>query len=314
MKPSRQIWSISRASARDYCESLVRQKDRSSYIINKYVPAQGQDAYMGLRAFNLETAKICDSFTQPALAKVRLDFWKTAVRTSFQTEKESQPVCALLSTFAFTKSPLLTLIQSRETVFARSNVLFRDLDDMAAYGEGTFSQLNYSTLELLYSLFPQAGEYIKSNSELDSHINTIMAHLGQAIGITSLIKATLFYSAKRNFVPLPVDIMASHGVSPQSLIDQSQDVLQSKELSDVVFETATRANDHIISANSLLSTLLSELKTVPDPVKIAAMVGVPAKLYLEQLESHNFNLSKAASSPEWRLPWRSYRFFKKGQF
>lgn len=317
MRPSRALQSVSRQTAREYCDNLVRQKDRSSYILNKYVPADGRDPYLGLRAFNLEVARVCDTFTQPALATVKLDFWRNAVRSDFKNEKDNEPVCMLLSEFPFDKRPLLTLVQSRETVFARSNPLFRDTDDMASYGEGTFSQLNYLTLQLLYSLYPRTSGFIREHSDVDAHVNSIMAHVGQAVGITSLIKATLFYAGRRGFVPLPVDLMAKHGVSPEEVISRHQQdptgLAADDRLNQVVFETATRANDHLISANSLLKTMASELSSVPEAVRIAAMAGVPAKLFLEQLERCDFSLPKLGAA-EWRLPWRSYRFWSTAQF
>jgi NADH dehydrogenase [ubiquinone] 1 alpha subcomplex assembly factor 6 len=82
---------------------------------------------------------------------------------------------------------------------------------------------------------------------------------------------------------------------------------------DVVFETATRANDHIISAQSIMKELKAELGgSLPDTVVLTAMGAIPTQLYLERLEKANFNLlDPRLSRSEWRLPWRSYRVYMK---
>ena len=73
------------------------------------------------------------------------------------------------------------------------------------------------------------------------------------------------------------------------------------QLSNAVFEIATRANDHLITANTHLQKLkdISILPFVPI---------VPHRLFLQQLEKKNFNLldSKVHRTNPLTILWKTY--------
>jgi NADH dehydrogenase [ubiquinone] 1 alpha subcomplex assembly factor 6 len=308
--------------ARSYCENLVREKDRSSYILNSYVPKQARDAFIAIRSFNIDTARVSDTVSRPEIAKMRFEFWKSAIQKVFSPSQTvpQEPVAVLLanclrnSNITLSKRFFITLIQTREAYLG--NPPFRNLDAMASYGEGTYSQLNYLTQEALYSVSPTTSRFLNEHGELVEQVENIVAHIGQATGITSFLRGFGFYVSRKGFVPLPVDIMAKHNVSQESILQtmagDSKRVMLDPAVSEVVFETATRANDHLISASTLLENLKTSLHgSIPDAILVPAMVSIPAKLYLERLENCNFDVvhSKLAKS-EWRLPYRSYKCYR----
>lgn len=308
--------------ARQYCLKLLSEQDRSSYVLQSYIPRQARDAFIGVRAFNIETGKIADNVKKPEFAKMRFEFWKSLIQKALSPSLTSQslhnipaePVAILLAhanavdNIALSKRFFITALQTRETFM--NNPPFRSIDKMASYGEGTYSQLNYLTQELLYSIAPTSSQFLNENPKIVEELETIVAHIGQATGIATFLRGYNFFVTRKRFVPLPVDIMAKYSISQEQVL---RGEISDHALSDIVFETATRANDHLISARTYLNDLNTEKlgNTIPDAMFLPAMTSIPVQLYLEKLEKHNFNiLNPKLAKNEWRLPYRSYKAYK----
>lgn len=237
----------------------------------------------------------------------------------------------------------ITLIQSRETYSLLPS--FRSLDSMASYGEGTFSQVNYLLQEACYSVNKQVDDFLREYPQIDELGNKMVAHVGQATGIASLLKGFV-YHGRKGWIVLPVDLLAKHDLSQHTLSKmfnemnnasamasdngggnkspevKIEDIVSPQvrqKLSDIVFESATRANDHIISASSTLKDLKLQLSNnVPDAIFVPALNVVPTKLYLERLEQHNFDILNPKllnqKGSDWKLPYRSYKAYKLRSF
>jgi NADH dehydrogenase [ubiquinone] 1 alpha subcomplex assembly factor 6 len=318
--------SMSVESARNHCLELLKNTDRSSYLLKSYIPKPALDAYIGVRALNIDLARVADTVTKPELAKLRLEFWKSAVQKIYQGSDKAprEPACILLAHaleagMILSKRYFLTLIQTREQFIA--NPPFRTLDSMASYGEGTYSQLNYLTQELALSVSPGAQKLINdlATSTLEESLRTIAAHIGQATGIAAYIRGFKFYVGNKTFVPLPVSLMTDNNISQQQVIDLSAGRLEgdmakevANKLSNVVFETATRANDHLLSAQSILMELKRDtgLAKLPNGLFVPLLSAVPVHLFLERLEKANFDVSNLKLANDWRLPYRSYKSYK----
>ncbi|ANB15551.1 hypothetical protein AWJ20_3179 [Sugiyamaella lignohabitans] len=267
---------------------------------------------------------------------MRFEFWKSAIQKVFASVNNSsvavpsEPVALLLAhclgknaapaQIELSKRFFITILQTRETYAGYPP--FRNLDAMASYGEGTYSQLNYLTQEALYSISPTTSKFLNENPQLIDQVNDIVAHIGQATGITSMLRGFPFFVGAKGFVPLPVDLLTKHNISQESILQAARAHQESQQpdtpkqtkleldpaISDIVFETATRANDHLISASTLFANLKSTLDgSVPDAIFVPTMTSIPAKLFLEKLEKCNFDpVHPDLTKPEWRLPFRSY--------
>ncbi|CAN6621781.1 hypothetical protein TRVA0_008S02762 [Trichomonascus vanleenenianus] len=315
-------------SARDQCIKLLSEQDRSSYVLRSYIPAKARDAFIAVRAFNLETARAVDSASRVEFAKMKIEFWKSVVQKALSPSLISlksvpaEPVAVLLGSAALndkiqlSKRFLITLLQTRETY--ASNPPFRNVDAMASYGEGTYSQLNYLTQEALYSVSPKVTEFLNEHPPLIEQVDTIMAHIGQATGIATFLRGFEYFARHKDFVALPVDMMTRHGVSQEAVLNYFRGNAEHLHpgVSEVVYETATRANDHIISARTLLDNLRETLKgSIPDAMFVPAMNAIPVVLYLEKLEKHNFDVTnRGLKKQEWRLPYRSFKAYKLRRF
>ena len=116
------------------------------------------------------------------------------------------------------------------------------LDSLLAHAESTSSTLNYLLLRLL-SLH---------TSDLLSHA---ASHMGVAQTITTLLRALPYHAAQRRMV-IPAEITAKHGVNQEAVfrsiggrgVDAEEN---GKRLEEAVFELATVANDHVLTAREM---------------------------------------------------------------
>lgn len=321
--------SLSVESARTHCQQLLSEQDRSSLVLHSYVAPPARDAFLAVRAFNIDTGRIGDTTKKAELARFRFEFWRSTIQKVFAARSTAsvpqEPVAVLMAAsltnrdhpITLSKRFLITLLQTREAHV--TNPPFRTLDAMASYGEGTHSQLGYLLQEMLYSVSPKATAFLDENPSIAEEAHDVVAHIGQATGIASLLRGFSFY-ASRGFVPLPVQLLTQHGLSQDEVLrfmaGEKEGSSISASLSDVVYETATRANDHLISASSILARIKDQLgNTLPDAIMVPALAAVPTKLFLERLEKANFDLAnpklmkKGANSGDWKLPYRSYKAY-----
>lgn len=118
------------------------------------------------------------------------------------------------------------------------------LDSLLAHAESTSSTLNYLLLRLL-SLH---------TSDLLSHA---ASHMGVAQTITTLLRALPYHAAQRRMV-IPAEITAKHEVNQEAVfrsiggggVDAEEN---GKRLEEAVFELATVANDHVLTAREMFN-------------------------------------------------------------
>lgn len=266
------------ATARKACLEALRQYDKSSYVLSAYVPEPARDAYIAIRAFNLELSKITGSdpnqvnqrlksslgFTSTDL---RIKFWEDMLLKLFQDPFADrvigEPVGILLrdalrNELKFDPSHFDQMLSTRNDFLQRQE--FRTVDEVCSYGEGQFSQLNYLEQDLLLSdqISPSTVSLVEQNDGIAILMREICAHLGQATGVATIVLATQYYARHTNRIYLPVDVMASYDLSQEDLLRLFQgheDIDKERittQLKDVVYETCITANDHLLTARSKL--------------------------------------------------------------
>ncbi|KAF5093119.1 hypothetical protein D0Z03_002543 [Geotrichum reessii] len=326
--------TLSVESARAHCLNLLKEQDRSSYVLHSYVAPPARDAFLAIRAFNIDTAKIGDTVSKAEIAQFRFEFWRATIQKVFSAKKSTrevpqEPVAVLMAhsllqkdyPITMSKRFFITLLQTREKHV--TNPPFRTIDSLASYGEGTHSQLNYLLQEILYSVSPKTTTYLNEYPEIAEQCHDIVAHIGQATGIAAMLRGFTFY-ASRGFVPLPVQLLNKKDLSQDGVLrflageTDGVDPQTAVKLSDIVFETATRANDHLITAATMLGQVKESLdNTLPDAIMVPALASIPTKLFLERLEKYDFDIvnSKlmkkgATGGDNWKLPYRSFKAYK----
>lgn len=283
-------------SAREDINTLLEKHDRSSYILAQYIPEPARDAFLAIRAFNLEINKISDGGNNASsvsanaskqlsssmgisTSDIKFKFWSDLLAKIFNDPMSDRNVgepIAILIRDALRNDLNLDISYFHQFLQTRKHFLevksFQTTDDICSYGEGTYSQLNYLTQGLLLSpsISPSAISLLEHSSSLQAKISDISAHIGQATAIGSMILGLKYYASTRNQVTLPVDLMTKFDLSQESLLRLSQGHLKENldiksvrdKLKNVIYETAVTANDHILSARDKLSKSREEIVSI----------------------------------------------------
>ena len=84
-------------------------------------------------------------------------------------------------------------------------------------------------------------------------------------------------------------------------------------LRDVVFEVATLANDHLLTADKMIKDAGGRSAIDKNGAWGTLMGAVPTKAFLERLERVDFDIfHPSLVRREWKLPWRVYWAFNRG--
>lgn len=334
------------ASARKFCLDMLRRYDTPSSLLLPYIPRHARDAYIALRAFNIDVARTADTTSTPTIGAMRLQFQRDAATKSLAGTPPKQPIAILLAEAAaqlsdatdgkakFSKSWLMRLIDTREKYL--DNRPFPTLESLESYAENTYSTLLYLTLQAL----PMA-------SITADHV---ASHIGKASGIAAVLRGLPLlafpgppnaHSNQGQFggdvgatrpgsVTLPLDVMAEAGVREEDVLRNGSNA---RGLRDAVFQVATRANDHLITARQMMENVRAGQDAGHDfehgdeeehayaPIKgneespgqeINRALGVymPAvatQIWLDRLQQHDFDIfSPKLRVTDWRLPWKAY--------
>ena len=366
-------------SAKNYCSGLLqyvtfsfiqtlhlliklycRKFDSPSYTLLAFIPPSAQPAYLALRAFNIETSRVADNVSTPTVGAMRLQFWRDNVTRAFTGSPPKEPVSILLShaladldarsggTAKMSKSWLIRIIGEREKYL--NNAPYPTLESLEKYGENTYSTLLYLTLQAL-----------PMGSITADHI---ASHIGKAVGIAAVLRGLPLVAfppppnhhsnssplggtlnaerRSQGSVTLPLDVMASTGVRDEDVLRKGAGA---EGLRDAVFEVATRASDHLITARQMLKNVYAgkdidhafeyeaeeghdyEVQTSKgsgkaeqqiEEVNKAFGVFMPAvatRLWLDKLQKLDFDVFREElRRRDWKLPWKAYFAHRKRMF
>jgi NADH dehydrogenase [ubiquinone] 1 alpha subcomplex assembly factor 6 len=269
-QPTSQISSTEELeSARKYCLGLLRKYDTPSSLLLPYVPSHARDAYVALRAFNIDVARTADTTSTSTIGSMRLQFQRDAISKALAGTPPKQPVALLLAKAAenvanmtdgrstFSKSWFMRIIDTREKYL--SNPPYQDVAALESYAENTYSTLHYLTLQAL-----------PMSSLTADHV---ASHIGKATGIAAVLRGLPLIAfpgppnahsnqsgqlagdvgaSRQGAVMLPLDIMAECGVREEDVLRNGA---QAHGLRDAVFAVATRANDHLITARQMITNV-----------------------------------------------------------
>ncbi|MCJ1474864.1 hypothetical protein MMC13_003524 [Lambiella insularis] len=352
------------SSATSYCTDLLRKYDSPSYTLLPFIPAAAQPAYLAIRAFNLETARIADNVSTPEIGALRLQFWRDNITRTFAGTPPKQPVSLLLAhalsdlrrrtdgAHGLSKSWFMRAIAAREQYL--NNAPYPTVGDLEKYAESTYSTLLYLTLQVL-----------PLNSITADHL---ASHIGKAAGIVAVLRGLPLLAfppppnhhsnsvglgvveqrrvrAQQGVATLPLDIMAEVGLREEDVLRKGA---EAEGLRDAVFQVATRASDHLITARSMLQNLrkgedvghafehedeeehqyglihrspqTASGKMAVQNAEVEQAFGVlmPAVgtgLWLDKLQKLDFDIFREElRRREWKLPWKAYFAYRRRMF
>ncbi|MCJ1317834.1 hypothetical protein MMC15_003161 [Xylographa vitiligo] len=257
------------SSAKAYCTDLLRKYDSPSYTLLPFISPSAQSAYLAIRAFNLEIARIADHVSTPQVGALRLQFWKDNITRTFACSPPKQPVSLLLasalsalrteSSAGLSKSWFMRVIAAREQYL--NNAPYATLEDLEKYAESTYSTLLYLTLQAL-PLHSVTADHVASHVGKAAGIVTVLRGLpllafpappnhhsnSKGLGSVELQRSR----AQQGVVTLPLDVMAEVGLREEDVLRKGA---EAEGLRDAVFKVATRASDHLITARTMLENL-----------------------------------------------------------
>ncbi|KAL4891294.1 Squalene/phytoene synthase [Aspergillus ambiguus] len=344
-------------AAQRYCMELLSKYDRPSYTLSSFIPRHAQPFYLALRALNVSLSMIPDTTSSYTIGLMRLQFWRDAVSKTLSGSPPKEPIAILLASAIadlhdrtqgrarISKGWLNRMINAREQTL--TNDPYPNIAALESYAENTYSTLMYLTLSAL-----------PMTSVTADHV---ASHIGKAAGIAAVLRGLPLVAfppppsnqpgqaagagimtggAKQGAVMLPLEVMAQAGVKEEDVFRQGA---EAPGLRDAVFTVATRASDHLITVQQMLSNLRAgrdvghdfehegeegheygseydisssqRPETPLDEVNRAFGVFMPAvatRLWLDKLESFDFDIFRPELlQSEWKLPWKAYMAYKR---
>ncbi|KAK4178004.1 Squalene/phytoene synthase [Triangularia setosa] len=333
--------------ARDYCLNQLKHGDYEAYLIRQFVPRSAYDGYHALRTLNLELARLPETVSNPTIGRLRIQFWRDTIERIFAGNPPREPIAILLySVIADLKARagdgiassikfwLLRFLKTRERHL--ENRPFVSLAALEDYSENTYATLMYITLA-----------FIPMQS---IHMDHLASHIGKACGIVATLRGIPVLAAPSTLIRgpsganlgntrspallLPLDVMADADLKEEDVFRMGPNA---EGLQDAVFQVATRANDHLITAREMLKNLrlgrgpdhdyehegeaehvyssaAHSVETADADIKRGFGVlleAVAAGDYLKRLESANFDPFMVRKS--WKLPWSLWYALKHEQ-
>ncbi|KAA1477537.1 hypothetical protein DENSPDRAFT_828904 [Dentipellis sp. KUC8613] len=279
-----------------YCRNLVQKRDYEGFLVSQLCPKHKIGGYFALRAFYTELAGLPESVSNVMIGKMRLQFWRDAIRGIADGRPPHHPIALALSDTAqhanLPSYHLRRIVDARESEL--ENPIYLTMDSLTSHAESTSSTSFYLLLSLL-----------NLSSDTYSHA---ASHLGVATGLTTLLRALPYHVSKGRMV-IPAEITAKHDVNQDEVFRKGPHV---QGIEDAVFEFATVANDHLITAREMFKETDGRVPRVAMPVFAA---GLPVGSYLKRLEEVNFDVfHPSLQLRDWKLPWRVWRSYYKCTF
>jgi len=220
--------------AGNYCIEYVKKHDYENFVATLLLPRHYLTHAIALRAFNVELAQVGSQTSEPLAGLMRLQFWREELDCMYDGRAKEQPVATLLGqTLKYTSLSqrwLRSLIDSREHMLHKKR--FSSIEDIETYAEQSNS--------CLYYLILQAGGF--QSAEADH----AASHLGKAEGLLKVVRGVAPL-AKAGTVMLPMALLAEKGVTDEQVLRGES----SQAMSDVIYELACAAHQHLDHARSL---------------------------------------------------------------
>ena len=175
---------------------LVRRADPDRFLSALFAPADRRDALFTLYAFNHETARAQLSSREPAMALIRLQWWREIVEGAVRAHEVASPLSALLADGALDPADLLSVLDAREET-ERSSVA-----DWLRWLRAGPGALAVAAARLLGAENPEA-----------------VRNLGAGYGAAGVLRNTAAL-ARGGLCLLPADLLAAHGLGTDAVVSR----------------------------------------------------------------------------------------------
>jgi len=232
------------ATALDYCLASLKQSDPERYFVCLFSPAEARGALAALYAFNLDVVSTRDLVSEPMIGEIRFQWWRDALKEAGEGEVSAHPIAGPLlqaiNHYRLPVSALLNLLDAR--VFDLYDDPMPTLADLEAYCGETSSAL-FRLSSLILSKGGDAGSA------------DLSGHAGVAIGITALLRAFPWHSARGQSY-IPQEILERHQLG----IDEIRTRVESVRIAAVLDDMRGIARHHLAQSKKWLSQTPGLLK------------------------------------------------------
>jgi 15-cis-phytoene synthase len=193
--------------------ALVRRHDPDRFLTALFAPPDRRDALLTLYAFNHELARAREVTSEPAMALIRLQWWREVVEGEAKRHEVASPVFEAITAGALRPAELLPIIEARETEACAD---FETLEDWRKWLMAGAGGLAVAAASAMGAANPEA-----------------IRPFGAAYGTAGLLRATGMLAA-RGVCLLPRDLLARHDLSPEAFIDDPGSVPARAAQHDIV--------------------------------------------------------------------------------
>lgn len=280
---------------------MVRERDYAAYLTHIAYPRRLQPHFFALRAFYIELASLKDSLSNELVGRVRMQWWRDAIEGVYdvrcgyslpQNRPPKHPITLGLRDAIFdptvaqygslVKDHFLRIIDAREADLA-DPLSPPTLAELEQYAESTSSRMLYLLLNL--------------QGLSDTRVDELFSHLGKAMGLCTLVAslphhthpaprprtggggapglpgskyAPQAYGIPRTpTLPLPLEYLMEQRVVQEDVFRHG---IHARGLRDAIFQTATRANDYLITVRTHIQATFGG--RVPSAAVAPLLLGV----------------------------------------
>uniref|UniRef100_A0A7S2XRQ9 Phytoene synthase n=1 Tax=Attheya septentrionalis TaxID=420275 RepID=A0A7S2XRQ9_9STRA len=282
---------------------LVRTRDFEGYLCGLLMPSHARESYFAVRSLNVELASIKDGRRKrnvggagddPSLAsRLRMQWWREAINGMYEDSPvvEEPSVAGFLSHMS-TSQQHSPIVRSVRRATQSADLTRRFLDRLVDAREADLEQSQMTTLQQLTEYSEETSSSVlylslECAGVRDEDADSAAYHVGVGSGLVSTLRSTVYRAEHHEEVALPVDVMEKYGVEDQFLLSGGQTNDDSKQqqeaLQNAVREVAHLAAAHLARARQLQSR-------VPKAGRPSLLPAVPALMYLQQLQSAQYNV------------------------
>jgi phytoene synthase len=272
----------------DYCQALVRERDRERFLATLFAPAEKRDHLFALYAFDLEIVHVADAVREPMAGEIRFQWWREALAGERAEEARANPVASALrdtiEKHALPAEALITMIDVRQ--FDLLGQPMESRSKLFDYIDATSGKVFEVAARILDGAW-RPGE---------------AAHMaGRVFGLTRLLRNFAFDVAKgRLFVPL--DLLAAHDVHAASILGGEN----SSGLRAVLTELRGRASEELAALRSW---------RLPEQVLPAFLPVATTPLYVARMEKSGYDPFRSdVSLSAFRAQFALWRAARSGKF
>ena len=274
------------AAAYGACEAALRRDDRDRWLAALFVPADKRPFVHALYAFALEIGRVRDVVSDPTIGEIRLQWWRDILEGVAAGEAAARAgghptAVALLDAIARAALPVAPLLQLLE---ARSFDLYDSPMPQRAVLDGYLRGTSTALMQLAATAIDGTGDL------------RALGDAGAAYGLTGVLCALPVHAA-RGQIYLPADLLAEHGVDPNTILAGEM----TPALGAALGAMRRQVRGH-------LAGWRADWRSASPATRAASLPASLCALFLRSMEGRGFDPFRTpVAVPQWRRQWALWR-------